>query len=336
MNSTSVSAAPAPDSTAGLSRRAALARASLLLGGALTGIAAPGVTRAAERPPAAAGGDFIFCLNTATIRGQKLGLAKEIEIAAEAGYQAIEPWVSSVEDYQKAGGKLPELRQRLGDRGLIVASGIGFPEWIVDDDTRRAAGLEQAKRDFDRIAQLGGRRIAAPPAGATEVANLDLRRAAERYRALLEVGDGLGVQPMLELWGFSKCLNRLSEVTFVAIETGHPQAGVLADVYHLHKGGSAPTSLRLLSGAAMPVFHVNDYPAEPPREKITDGHRVFPGDGVAPLGQLLRDVRRCGGQPVLSLELFNREYWQQDPLTVARTGLAKMKAAAAKALSEAG
>jgi len=29
---------------------------------------------------------------------------------------------------------------------------------------------------------------------------------------------------------------------------------------------------------------------------------------------------------MLSLELFNRQYWKEDPLTVARTGLQKMKA----------
>jgi 2-keto-myo-inositol isomerase len=29
---------------------------------------------------------------------------------------------------------------------------------------------------------------------------------------------------------------------------------------------------------------------------------------------------------MLSLEVFNRDYWRQDPLTVARTGLEKMKA----------
>ena len=28
----------------------------------------------------------------------------------------------------------------------------------------------------------------------------------------------------------------------------------------------------------------------------------------------------------LSLELFNRDYWKQDPLEVAKTGLAKLKA----------
>ena len=29
---------------------------------------------------------------------------------------------------------------------------------------------------------------------------------------------------------------------------------------------------------------------------------------------------------MLSLELFNRQYWKENPLTVARTGLQKMKA----------
>ena len=33
-----------------------------------------------------------------------------------------------------------------------------------------------------------------------------------------------------------------------------------------------------------------------------------------------------GFQVMLSLELFNRQYWKEDPLTVARTGLRTMKA----------
>jgi hypothetical protein len=32
-----------------------------------------------------------------------------------------------------------------------------------------------------------------------------------------------------------------------------------------------------------------------------------------------------GGTRILSLELFNREYWAQDPFEVAKTGLEKMK-----------
>jgi hypothetical protein len=46
---------------------------------------------------------------------------------------------------------------------------------------------------------------------------------------------------------------------------------------------------------------------------------------VAPLKQILKDLNNLSGDKILSLELFNREYWQQDPLLVAKTGLEKMK-----------
>jgi len=42
--------------------------------------------------------------------------------------------------------------------------------------------------------------------------------------------------------------------------------------------------------------------------------------------QILIDLKNMKGEKVLSLELFNRAYWEEDPLLVARTGLAKMKA----------
>jgi hypothetical protein len=77
---------------------------------------------------------------------------------------------------------------------------------------------------------------------------------------------------------------------------------------------------------------LNDYPADPQRDKITDRDRVYPGDGIAPLTQILRDLLANGSRAVLSLELFNPTCWKQDPLEVAKTGLSKMKAAVHKAL----
>jgi 2-keto-myo-inositol isomerase len=303
-----------------LSRRAWLASAA----GAGLAVAA---SAAEERKPE----PFRFCLNTATIRGQKLSLPQEVDIASRAGYHAIEPWISELDQYVKDGGSLKDLGKRITDQGLTVESAIGFAEWIVDDPSRRRKGLEEARRNMDLVRQLGGKRLAAPPVGATDQANLNLLAAAERYRALLEIGDGMGVVPQVEVWGFSKSLSRLGEAALVAIESGHPRACVLADVYHLHKGGSGFVGLGLLSAAALQVFHMNDYPADPPRATITDAHRVYPGDGIAPLKAALAEFRRLGFRGILSLELFNRDYWKQDALTVARTGLEKMRALAAAA-----
>src|SRR6185295_3597715 len=132
-------------------------------------------------------------------------------------------------------GSLKDLRKRIADAGLTVESAIGFAEWIVDDDAKRKKGLETAKRDMDYVQQLGGKRLAAPPTGATNQTGLDLMKIAERYRALAEVGDQIGIVPQVEVWGFSKTLSRLGETMLVAMESGHPKACILADVYHLHK-----------------------------------------------------------------------------------------------------
>jgi sugar phosphate isomerase/epimerase len=279
---------------------------------------------AAADPPAPE--PFGYCLNTSTIQGEKLNLSEKVEIAVKAGYQGIEPWISELEQYRKQGGNLDDLGKRIRLNGLSVPSAIGFFEWIVDDPGRRKKGLDDARRAMELVREIGGQRLAAPPAGATGQADLNLLRAAERYRQLLELGERHGVVPEVEFWGGSKTLGRLGEAALVAIESGHPRACILADVFHLYKGGSDFTGLQLLGGSALHVLHFNDYPATPARTAITDAARVYPGDGVAPLTRLVRELRTLGFHGMLSLELFNRDYWQQDPLTVARTGLAKMRA----------
>ena len=310
-----------------ISRRRAIAQAGLIAGSAFLAKGGGLVSAAAAPlPKAPSTGPFRFCLNTATIRGQKLGIVKEVEVAAQAGYEGFEPWVASIEEYVKGGGKLSELKKRISDAGLTVEDAIAFSEWIVSDDAHRAQGLEQAKRDMDAVAQIGGRRIAAPPRGATDLPRLELGVIAERYRALLDAGQQIGVVPQVELWGFSKNLSRLGECVCVAMETGHRDACVLADVFHLYKGGSEVNGIHLLGPSTIQMLHMNDYPSEPPREKIDDSYRAYPGDGVAPLADILRNLHATGGQKVLSLELFSRKYWSEDPLAVAKTGLAKMRA----------
>src|SRR5262245_27850461 len=170
---------------------------------------------------------FVFMFNTATIMGQKLPLVDQIEVTAKAGYDAFEPWVSDLAAHANAGKSLKDAAKRVKDHGLRVESAIGFAEWIVDDDAKRKKGLEQARRDMDLVQQLGGVRIAAPPVGATRQTDLDLRKAAERYRALCEVGAKIGVVPQVELWGHSTTLSRLGETALVAIDSAHPQACVL-------------------------------------------------------------------------------------------------------------
>ena len=79
---------------------------------------------------------------------------------------------------------------------------------------------------------------------------------------------------------------------------------MLADVFHLYKGGSGFEGLRLLSGQAIQVIHLNDYPGNPPRVSISDRARVYPGDGVAPLSQILSALQQCGTRRGLIARTF--------------------------------
>jgi sugar phosphate isomerase/epimerase len=260
-------------------------------------------------------------LNMSTIMGQKLGYIREIEIAAAAGFRSCEIWMPTLEAYLKSGGTLVEARKRADDFGMKIQNAIGFAQWIVDDEKVRAQGLEQMKREMDMLANLGCPRTAAPPMGATKEPGLDLHRAAERYRVILELGAQMGVKPILEMWGHSKNLSKVSEVLFVAAEAGHPDARLLLDVFHIYKGESSVDALHIVGPDAVEVFHVNDYVKSIAPGQITDGDRIYVGDGEAPIAQILKTLK----PEVISLELFNKELYKQDALTVAKNGLAKMK-----------
>ena len=89
----------------------------------------------------------------------------------------------------------------------------------------------------------------------------------------------------------------------------------------------------MLAGTAVHCFHMNDYPAGKERTDYTDADRVYPGDGVAPVTEVLRTLIASGFSGALSLELFNKEYWSNDAEAVAKRGLDSMKQAVAAATS---
>jgi len=270
---------------------------------------------------------FRPALNFGTLRGFNLPIEEEIDIAAQAGYQGIEPWEDRIRQFLERGGDLADLRKRIDDHGLYVEGIVTFFQWAVEDDERRAAGIEQMKRQMDWAVQLGTTSVAATPSGATNVRLNDFRVLGDRYQTILEIGDEFGVWPILEIWGAVQTLYSLSDALAIAAWVEHQKAGLLLDVYHMFRGGSPFEGLSLLNGRKIVMFHVNDYPAYPPREQQHDRHRVYCGDGIAPLPMIFQTLRDIGYEGSLSFEVFNPEYWATgDPLLVAKTGLKKLNA----------
>ena len=264
---------------------------------------------------------FRFCLNTSTISAQNPGLLKYVEVASKVGYDGIEVWVRDVETALKAGHTLSSLKANIADHGIKVESAIGFAPWMAEDEI----GFAQMEREMNMLAGIGCHRIAAPPAGVPADETLDFFVVGEKYKRLLDLGRKTGVMPQLEFWGASPVLWHLGQVLMIAAAADDPDVKILPDVYHMFRGGSGFNALKMLDGNLIEIFHMNDFPASKPREQQDDGDRVYPGDGAAPMGKILSDLKKMDGEKVLSLELFNQAYWKEDPMHVARLGLSKMK-----------
>jgi sugar phosphate isomerase/epimerase len=315
-----------------LSRRQVLTGATAAIGAALV---SPADALAAQAPRAAertrpADEPFGYCLNTSTIRGNNLDIVGVVTAASKAGFHAVEPWIQELDAYTSKGGNLKDLGKRIADLGLVVANAIAFNSIAVDDDTARATAMEKLKTDMDKVAQIGGTRIAAVPGNARTPISLD--NVAKYYREALELGEKMGVQPLCELWGTHPVLGPLSHGIYVTTAAGRADASLLLDVFHLYKSGTAFTALKQINGAALHVLHVNDYPQVADSSTLNDSNRIYPGDGVAPYREIFRDLRDSGFRGYLSLELFNREYWAKSADENLKTGIEKIRATVKGAL----
>lgn len=274
---------------------------------------------------------FGYCLNTSTIRANNLGIVGVVEAASRAGFHAIEPWIMELDAYTKSGGTLKDLGRRIADAGLTVEGAIAFNSFVNDDATERAASLERMKADMDKVAQIGGTRIAAAPGNSRVAVSLD--NVATYYREALEMGRTMGVLPVLELWGTHPLLGPLRNGIYVTVAAGHPDASLLLDVFHLYKSGTSFSSLKQINGASLHVLHINDYPQAADPATLNDGNRIYPGDGVAPLPQIIRDMYNSGFRGHFSLELFNKEYWTKSADENLQTGLEKIRSVVRRALA---
>jgi sugar phosphate isomerase/epimerase len=297
-----------------INRRKAISNLALISSSAM-------LSNSCTRPKKKQKAEFRYCLNTSTISGQEPGLLKYIEIASNAGYDGIEVWVRDVKAHIEKGNSAASLKRYIDDHGITVENAIGFAPWISGG----APGINQMKEEMDLLASIGGRRIAAPPAGVAPDKPLDFFMVGEKYAEILELGRQTGVMPQLEFWGASPVMWHMGQVLMVAAAANDPDVRLLPDVYHMIRGGSGFDTMKMLNGKMIEVFHMNDYVDSIPREKQTDADRVYPGDGAAPLKQILSDLNSMGGLKMLSIELFNRKYWEEDPLEVATTGINKMR-----------
>jgi len=263
--------------------------------------------------------EFALCLNTSTIR--PTALLDKVHIAGRIGFQAIEPWNDEIDEFVLDGGTIEDLSRAINDAGLKVASMIALFGWTEPDPILHRVALDECKRKMDQAVRLGSPYIvASPPNGV-----IDLGVAAMRFAELMRIGREIGVTPTMEFLGFVEGVHTLESARAIADGSGYPDATVVADVFHMIRGGGSIDDMLTISGNRMSIFHINDLPEYPPPSVQSDSDRVMLGEGIADLPKVIANLRAIGYRGPLSLELFNERLWAADPVEVCRMGLDRLR-----------
>lgn len=260
-----------------------------------------------------------ICLDTATIR--PASIEEKVEIAAQAGYDAIEPWDGELDDYEDQGGDLEELGSRIQELGLFVPSVIGLWNALPPNDEDFKDSLEGTRNRMRMAKAIGSEHIQTIPNTVGE--GYDVKLIAKRYRQIIEIGqDEFGIYPALVFVKFFP-LKTMGQAMAVAMDADHPDALIIPDTFHMYISEGGFEGLKLVRGESIAIFQFADAPGTKSPDDLADEDRVFPGDGVLPLPDILKDLHNIGFKGCVSLELYNPDYYEWDLLEVANTGLQK-------------
>jgi 2-keto-myo-inositol isomerase len=250
-------------------------------------------------------------------------LETDIRIAGVAGYDALEITATKLDKFLET-RSIADAR-KLIDAAKLKTHAINSIEKINSDP--RETVLARTRQISECCQHLACPWIVAvpgpAPAGTKWGAIRDDTLAS--LRAMSEVAAQFGTNIAFEFLGFPWCSVQTAAQAWEIVQaTDRANVGVVIDTCHFYAGGSTLDSIRAIDARWLAVFHINDV-EQMPKEKITDAHRLFPGDGVIPLKEIIGAVRGIGYDGVASVEIFRPEYWQRDPLAVAREAFRKSK-----------
>jgi len=256
-----------------------------------------------------------------------MALCMHQNTSREAGFRG------SLEGWSRAGIRFVELSDRLldgwletdtiagartllGDLGLQPVAGAAvIPDvWIVGPGRER--GMEIWRRRCGQYAQLGVGAIYSPSITSRTVSDEEFATTPRCIREAGDVAAEHGLTAMIEFTRSSTHLATLATSLAVIREANHASVRPMLDFFHFWSGLSKFADLELLRPGELAHAHFQDV-LDVPRERIDNDARLIPGDGVAPVVQMLRSLRGKGYEGALSVELFRAQYVSGDPFEVA-------------------
>ncbi len=252
----------------------------------------------------------------------KTDLPGDIRAASLAGYDLIEIWAKKMEAYL-LDHSLDDLRAML-EKAHLKPLAINSVEFITFNASWEKANTMNLIARYAKMADhLGCPFIVVVPSPRPEGA-MDKEVLDESVRVLLEISDRFRdckVRFAFEFLGFRWCsVSTLEEDYAIVKAVNRENIGLVLDTFHFYAGGSSVGAIRNVDPEKIFILHIND--AEKlPKAELQDAHRLFPGEGVIPLEEIVAGLKNIHYDGPVSLEMFRPAHWSHPPEVIAKKGI---------------
>ncbi|HLJ97600.1 MAG TPA: sugar phosphate isomerase/epimerase family protein [Gemmataceae bacterium] len=265
--------------------------------------------------------DMKLCISEATTLSATF--AEDVEAYAEAGWTAMEVWLTKLENHLKT-HSVAQTRQLLQDRQMTLAAASYQGGLLLSQGEQRRVHYDQLRQRADLCQQFGIATLLVVADFQEAVNSTALERAVISLKQAAQWAAGFDVRLALEFRGKATFCASLDTALALVSQCGESNVGINLDVFHYYTGPSKFEDLRLLTPATLGFVQFSDL-AGVPRELATDADRILPGDGDFQLKAIVEQLRAVGYDGWVSLELMNPILWSAHATHVAELGMMALR-----------
>jgi 2-keto-myo-inositol isomerase len=250
----------------------------------------------------------------------KADLGTDVRAAASAGFDFLEIWAAKLRTFL-ATNSVSDLKSLFEENGIRPLS-INSIEHITFRDAESYSRIKAECEELSSIASAIDCPFVVvvpgllPNTGASRSEIID--ESIRVLRQLATIAAAHDVALAFEFLGQQRCSVQTLDLAAEIVEkTDLKNVGLVIDSFHFYAGGSTIEMIDKLDPRRLMIFHINDA-EDLPREVLNDSHRLLPGLGILHLKAMLAAFNRIGYDGVASVEIFRPEYWERDPLELAR------------------
>lgn len=230
---------------------------------------------------------------------------EEVARAASAhGFDGIELWARDI----GVGLSAQDVGRLMRTYALGISAFQVLRDFEGNEASRLSERLAQAEMLMHDMATIGADTLLV-------CANTDPRSSGDRkthvsdLRALADMAAARRLRIAFEPLAWSRWLRRYEDAWACIEEVDHPVLGLTVDSFHWFWSGTPVAFAQKITPHRCFIVQLSDArPESRPAIEVARHHRLFPGEGIWPVGDLARSFHASGFDGFYNLEVFNDAY----------------------------